>query len=479
MTTSLKTTLLALFGTTALLLLACEGSESAPISGPGRGEPREAGAEPAVAAPPQDEAESRQRPDPPKREAQPLAPAPLGSARQLRWLWSGVYPEGTGLISPEMGAGFTVPRGMQAKFEWGYTYLELSTGDGEIHASVWLASDVEPTAVEAWVRADDWKDRAGKPMPVGAEKRLEDGRRVAVRRSDQDVAIGAWKPGPNRAGIGCFIWGSPKDEARMRALQDELLATVAHFPPTRTAKGLYGLKWLGWLGGKKLVKYETYSSSPGSGYASKWRIDLCADGSFTQSSSFSMSFGELGSASGYDPSRGAWGIEAGQPNALTLIMQAQGGTTVTYSVSYDSSTERTFLGSSRYFRVPNEWCELARDEPALPAELIQMLGRPASLSSPGSAAAERGKAAPAKALDGTWIASAAGYSLSFSDDRYTFHVHDDASGWVFVDAGRLERAPNELIFRSDDGEVERYAYRLQSDVLVIALEGEVTFSLQR
>jgi hypothetical protein len=427
------------------------------------------------------------------------------SAQQTRWLWNGDHPAGTRLVSPEMGAAFTVPAGLTASFAWGYSHISMASKDGRLNATIWLVSSMPGSDVETYAVAEGWTDREGQPMPNQGARRGADGRVEMEFRSELDVCLSAWQPGPGGSGVCVYVWGSPTDEAALRAAYDSLLASAVHFEPSRRAEGWYGLRWLGWLGGMKLVYYDTYSSGDGSGYSSKWQIDLCFDGAFSQSNSFAANFGaDVGSAAGYDPSQGVWGIDSHGVNATTLVMTAQTGVEKRYDVSYDPESERTYFGGYRYFCVPNDWCSRPDGAPALPQTLVQLVNkggskqgwasglgkgagttsgiaepRPDPAPAPEPAPSPAPPAAGAKGLDGTWVATSHGYALIFQGPRYEFHLWDGVSEWEFSDAGALKKNPRKLVFASDDSEVERYDYKLEGDALVLHLDGPVRFERQQ
>jgi hypothetical protein len=427
-----------------------------------------------------------------------------GSLRgeEIRYLWTGEHTGGTRIVSPEMGVALTVPEGVTLSFEWGYSWLVLASTDGALNGTVRLISSCDHAEAEKVAVPGDWTDRDGKPMkPQYARKK--DGRLEVPVRSDLDAGFGMWQPGPDGAGTLCYIWGDERHSSRMREVLRELLSSVEHFPASRKADGIYGLRWISWLGGAKLVRYETYSGSGGSGYSNQWRMDLCWDGTFTRSESFSMSMGEVGSAAGHDPTRGVWGVEAHGPNALTLVMVAVGGHESRYDISYDPDTERTYLGGTRYFRVGNEWCEYPAAPPHFPADIARRLGIAVG-DAPGADVASDAATEPKdttvspRPLDaapgtdppgtgttgtditGAWVAATDGYAYVFEQGRYTFMVHDGISEWEFADAGSYSLEGDLLNLWSDDDPewVETHRYSLSGTSLVLDLDGDVTFTRQ-
>lgn len=431
------------------------------------------------------------------------------SAQPVARLWPGQWPGGTRLVSPELGCAFSVPQGFTASWSVGGTSVGANAHG--IGMALWPMAGVDVPSVRAWIESVVWTGMDGEAMTGAALTPLPGGQLRREFRSTASVGSIQLQLAPGGAAFMVSIWGRADSAAQQVHLRDEVLAGVRHFPPAMHVAGHFGLYWLGMSRGTKLVYYETYSTYDG-GYTSKDQLDLCCDGSFSSSGSFSANFGTTGaSGAATDSSQGAWGLDAHAFGSCTLLLQNGAGELKRYDLTYDSNSERTYLGNTRYFWVYSEWCPCSDEAWALPPELASGMqagpGRaPGGARAPhtgadpvpprpqpGSASAPPPQPAPAPVpqpvpapeaapeppgLDGVWLSADGSYVLAFGSERYEFYLHDGESQYDLADTGRLVQRPRQLAFHSDDDEVESYAYELSGDVLVLQMDEAVRFNRQ-
>jgi len=124
-------------------------------------------------------------------------------------------------------------------------------------------------------------------------------------------------------------------------------AAAAAAPSADTA---LAKEWDAHLRGKRLTQMESYSSGSGGGYNSTDIIYLCAEGSFINDRSSSVSvygdLGGMGSAGGTERNTGRWRVVS-EGDFAALEIQIDGGASGYLALSYANGA--TYVGGSRAF----------------------------------------------------------------------------------------------------------------------------------
>ncbi|MCC5932451.1 MAG: hypothetical protein JJU28_24615 [Cyclobacteriaceae bacterium] len=157
----------------------------------------------------------------------------------------------------------------------------------------------------------------------------------------------------NAHGYGITILATT-DPDNFSPVYKELAEEIANsFLFTEPEKAPQHEQWRQWLSDMSLRRMSSYSSGTSGGSNSQSRIDLCANGYFSYSSSSSMSIdvgGVFGNSSGNNSGQGTWEVlDAGNGNGL-LRMSFNDGRVWEYQLSTNEK-EETYLDGVRYFRI--------------------------------------------------------------------------------------------------------------------------------
>jgi hypothetical protein len=132
-------------------------------------------------------------------------------------------------------------------------------------------------------------------------------------------------------------------------LARKIAASVAFTKPVEPA---VDSEWKGLLSNVRLTYMSSYSSGNTGGMSSQARVDLCANGRFTFSSSSSVSIdtgGAFGSSHGGDGGQGTWKVVKTSAGVSILQLKFDDGRNWEYRLEYRE--KNVFLDGKRYFRT--------------------------------------------------------------------------------------------------------------------------------
>lgn len=157
----------------------------------------------------------------------------------------------------------------------------------------------------------------------------------------------------NTHGYGITILAAT-DPEKFSPVYKALAEEIANsFRFTQPEKAPHHEQWKQWLSDMSLRRMSSYSSGTSGGSSSQSRIDLCANGFFSYTSSSSVSIdvgGVFGNSSGNNSGQGKWEVlDAGNGIGL-LRLNFNDGRVWEYQLS-SNEKEETYLDGVRYFRI--------------------------------------------------------------------------------------------------------------------------------